>query len=126
MKKRPWITTEVTYLRKNYGFVSVKELAVELNRTEEAIRMYAHRNLKVRSAKPHRSYQDVPLIKQMIYDGKHPSEIAKVLKTSTKAIYNRVHDGLQYDAFDYKMLLLNRKRVGRMPRVKRQKGVDKA
>lgn len=116
---RRWKTNEVRYLQENYGFVPVEEIAEYLDRSAESVRQYASRKMGLRSARPHRLYQDVDEIKFLIYEGFHPTEIAEKLGTSTKAIYNRVKYGKQYDKFDYRVLLANRRRKGRIPRAKR-------
>jgi hypothetical protein len=116
---RRWLTTEVRYLQHNYGIKPVDEIAKHLDRSPDAIRKYASKNLNITSRLPHRLAKDVEEIKVMIYDGLHPSEIAQAIGASTKALYNRVRNGSQYDAFDYRVLLANRRRKGRIPRVLR-------
>lgn len=119
---RRWKTNEVKYLRQHYGFEPIEEIATALDRSAESVRQYASR-LGLRSSRPHRLAQDVDKIKFYIYEGLHPTEIARKLNTSTKAIYNRVKYGRQYDAFDYRVLLANANKVGRIPRAKRKNDV---
>lgn len=119
MKRREWTTQELKYLQQNYGFVPVREIAKVLDRSEGSVRTFVSRRTGLRSGLAVSKPKDYELMQRMIYEGCHPTEIARVLGTSTKAVYNRVKNGLAYDSVDYKVLLSNRRKKGRMEYIPR-------
>lgn len=123
-KRNEWTTKEVRYLQQHYGFIPVSRLAATLGRTEEAVRNYAC-NLGIKSPLRRRKPENFELIQKMIYDGAHPTEIALAIGTSTKAVYNRVRNGLCYDRMDYRTLLANRRRKGRMDYIRKKRPAER-
>lgn len=113
MNGRPWTNHEVKYLQQHYGFIPVTQIAKDIGRTEHAVRAFVSRRTGMRSGMPHKQSKNVKEIKQWIYDGWHPTQIAEQLSTTTKAVYNRVRNGKQYDDVDYSALKANARRHGR-------------
>lgn len=107
---KPWTTKEEKHLRYYFGLIPSEKIAKDLNRTTNSIRLKASR-LKLKSSLTHKGH-DLSQLVEMIQFGMHPTEIARELNTSTKAVYNIIRDRLGGRL--YTQLKLNAKRKGRM------------
>ena len=110
-----WTTTDHRYIKENYGSLLVSEIAEHLGRSENAVRLYASKH-GFESKLYHQSKKRLKL-QAMVQAGHHPTVIAYMMGTTTKAIYNSVRD--QLGGNWYYTLKHNARTIGRMTTIKR-------